>query len=348
MFNTVKEAHIAIEFGLQHITSNRKQSIAPEFIDMALNLSVSKYIASAVNPMKNVRGIGFEHNQVAYDELSPLKKDASLTVFYNNDKNEYFSILPSTYRHHITSKTKIQFNRQLEDVQLDEVTRYKYVMEFRNPTGASVGTGRLYKGFKFKVGEHVIEPNVSIYSTSAKFILINSVLEYFVKHSISGISVYWQRYNDTYEPNSFIVISDTNYNSNDVTLSYTGIRVAAKTSLEILHRVINKSNREAENKIHKSITKNYVTDNTYYNSNSHKQLNISISGNKIIYPHTKTFRPIHAYIDYIKVPTMINYKTDTLSELIINDKIIQLAIQYLKALVKDEGYNHILQENQTI
>lgn len=343
MFSTVKEIHIAIEMGLQHITSNRKQSIRGEYLDMAINLSMLKYIEEGLKP--NQVGQGYEHDQVAYDEFSPLRKPTSLTVFYNS--GNYYCILPNDYKHHVTSHTKLKFNRGGVTLTLAEDRKYIYSVPVTSVPSIKVD-GKIFTNFALNYkGISITTAELdSIYSVDAKFMLVNTIFN--KAYLLGGVELYWERYGETYVPSSFIIVSNEDLNIDQVTVTHSAEQFNSTKVAVILQRVNDTFNYQSPNIIGKSITKSYVPSNFFFKKNAHRSMNISIVNNTIVLPSDTIYKPVSVEMDYIKIPSFINYKTNSMSELKINDKIIKLAVQYLKALIKDEGYSQILNENKTI
>jgi len=339
MFNTVKEVHIAVENGLQHITANRKQSIKPEYIDIALNMSLLKYIDESLTPEKSKIQKGFEHNQVDYDEFEPLRDNASLPVYYED--GIYFSLIPYNYKNHINSSINILYNRALNTIPVTTEVETKYVYRVSFPTPAN--TGNLYPILTVSITKGKVittyTPNIPIYTKDGLFILINDIIQYFQKNNQA--EVYWQDYNGAFYANQLIFcfneeVSVAINNTNAVPIDIT------------FEKVTNVHNKVASCFITKTKTKSYSEQNFYHMSNSHRHIKLSMQRGLIIIDDAVNFRPVKLSMDYIKIPRIINYRTDTLSEIKINDKIINLTVQHLKALIKDEGYQFMLNENKTI
>lgn len=344
MFDTVKELHIAVENGLQHITANRKQSIQPEFIDLALNMSILKYIDTSIIPEKNITGKGFEYDQVAYDELSPIRIQASLPVYYNASEG-YYSILPSDYKNHGSSIVQIQFNRFTLERNTSNQSRIVYVVPFNDQVWNSA-VSQYYTHFNLKVGDINIIYNANgVGHPDAKFIIVNETLQQ-AKALYKEIEVYWQRYGNLFKPNSFIVVTKE---EKEVSLNIGDARSSNIVPIVVTYdEISNIPNREVPAKIVKTTAKSETQGNYFYKTNAHRQLVMTIINNKLLIHSNDTFIPVRVDMEYIMIPTLINYKTGITSELRVNDKIINLAVQYLKALIKDEGYQHIVNENKTL
>lgn len=71
MYTTAKEVHVYIDGGIQNVSSNRKQSISPQFTDMVLNNAVGEYICSKF-PERS-QGKDVESTLKRYTDFSVLK-----------------------------------------------------------------------------------------------------------------------------------------------------------------------------------------------------------------------------------------------------------------------------------
>lgn len=71
MYTTAKEVHVYIDGAIQNISSNRKQSVQPPFIDMVLNNAVGEYICSKF-PERS-QGKDFDSTLKRYTDFSVLK-----------------------------------------------------------------------------------------------------------------------------------------------------------------------------------------------------------------------------------------------------------------------------------
>ena len=352
LFTTVKEAHIAVENGLQHITANRKQSIQPEYIDMALNLSVLQYIDTALTPEKNAIGKGFEHNQVVYDELSPLRNRASLTVY--NDGKSYYCILPSNYRNHISSKALVKYKRSMTGGVVDfsnylerSTPTVVYTIPFPDAQPSDDYNATYYNNCNINVGYEGYTSKITTRSISGKFMVVNDVLREFYNND--KVEIYWQEYDTVLVPNSFIVVDKTRMDERLIWMRCDNNVTNAIKHTEVDRSVVDvKYNTIASTEIIKSVTSSYISTNYYYQSNAHKHLYMSVYRNRLVLSDGANYIPTSIQMEYHKIPRVIDYKTNIMSDLKINNKIISMAIQHLMAVIKDEGYQYILQENKTI
>lgn len=355
MFSTVKQVHIAVEQGLQHIAANRKQSIAPEYIDMALNFAILQYIENSLVPSKNPIGRGFEHSQVPYDEFSPIRERISLPVYYSQSKNEYSSILPGNYKHLVNGEAGIIYDRVSISHNKILNANFLYVIQLEELDYTGVLP---YSEISLTINHITIKgTNIanSIRTREGRFAIINHFLNE-VRRQVPFANIYWEYYGDTYYKDKFIIVLKDYISTDNVYLKYT-YKVNGTISITTIESTLSIINEEtilgnatiySPIELIKSSTKTWSKNNYFYNINCHRSVPVSIRKNRIIISNTNNFLPVKLNIEYLRYPSLISYKTDSLSELTINDKIIMLAIQYLKAIIKDEGYQYILNENKTI
>lgn len=358
MFNEVKEVHLAVDMVLQHISSNRKQSIAPEYIDMALNMTILNYVETLINDSRNVSVGGYEGNQIVYDELLPLKRRAVLQAYVEdvNNKRQY-CLLPPDYKHHVSAEATCLYRRETPTILKISNARNIYFIKLNDST---LVNGTYYSDLKLHVNIGALERvlytfadrGIKINHVDGKFILINDILETF-KINVSSfpdslMELYWERYGEIYKPNHFIIISGIDYDTGGV--GY-GINVFSK--VDVLHDVFDTDVVDPQNfyttntEIFKSIHTKNALRNHYYAKNRHLKPLIEFEGRKMIIHRDNTFFVNTVNFEYIKQPTLININTNTMCELKIIDKIVSLTAQRLKAYIKDEGYNLLLNENKT-
>lgn len=345
MYNTVREMHIALDMGLQQIDSNRKQSISPEHKDMALNYAVLQFVETRSNPKTNFKREGYEDTQKRYDDLRELKRSISLPSY--NIKRGSFSILPVDYYKRVSVGANVIYSKLDLPKPSEKDTYYYSILEFPDNT---LGKER-YLNFKIEQGGDTIFsindfPNISkLHSADAKFMIINLVLEH-----IKDVDVYWENWNNVYKANCFILVNKET--SATYTLSY-GVRMPPYSSVSLDHSTT--YNKYPDNDgtlrpvdLFSSEDEFNTLSNPYYQKN--KQLNPSsyIENSRIIVHDGSNFIVPSIILTYLKKPRLINLKADQSCEISVNREIIDLAIQRLKAYIKDEGYQHVVNESQII
>lgn len=342
MYNSPKELHIGIDLVLQHITSNRKQSILPELKDMVLNSSCLAYIDSIIDDRRNKRNEGFEANQLNYDELAPLKKTCSIPLYYV-DSTKSIGILPSDYKNHSRSNVSYYYNRNGIIPNLQSVNKYVATIKVTDFTSAD---GLLFSTFKLWIERDTIETLYTIDTDIIKvvdkdglFMLVNDVLD---KVSRNNFEIYWEYYGDTYAPTSFIIVSDTEIvngglkdGENNATIDTINYQLSTLNNTKTSPTDLIKSSEIDE-----------VLGNMMYTLNRHRKPLIDIQQNKIVVFKNNNFDVNSLSLTYIKRPRLININTGAMCEIKVGEKIVDLSAQKLKAYIEG-SYQAILNENKT-
>jgi hypothetical protein len=352
MYNTVKEVHIAIDTELQQLSSNRKQTFHPEQYDMIINTSILKYIDDKISPKTNTKQEGFEDTQIRLDELKALKRNISLRC-YNDSINKKYIILPSNYLHLIENDCEItsHYNKRNLNISNNTETKYVYKINFSNDNN-TIPNDTLYKSCViYSPGLFTISYNKSIYSKLGKFEIINYFLDVLNKQY--NFDVYWEWYNNIYEANRFIIVSNTQL-TNPIILTFVSNNTTITNNSSLTQVIYNYSD-STENIITSPIElvsskdKNNILYNSFYNTNRYKKPICTLDTDKLNIYFDKYFNPLRINLSYLIKPRPINYYYNIMPEIKINEEIIKLSVNRIKTYIKDEeGYNMFLQQMNKI
>ena len=210
MYNSVREMHIAIDHGLQHISSNRKQSINSYLKDLALNYSVLQFIELRSSG-KTIDGKGFEDSQKRYDDLKELKRTTGIIPTYKQEGiDQVFVIQPNDYYKLIGSTSRVIYNKFKEPHEYNnETIKYK-VLEFPTDYSSPHESYSEFKIIRRTISTSAEEDVVNIlnypkfkstFKHDAKFMYVNLVLN---KTKI----FHWERWDDAILYDRFIIIDD--------------------------------------------------------------------------------------------------------------------------------------------
>ncbi|KAF5080375.1 hypothetical protein DSECCO2_120170 [anaerobic digester metagenome] len=343
MYSTVKEMHIALDLGLQHIDSNRKQSVDAFYKDMALNYAVLQFVELRTSEKSNRKREGAEETIKRYDDIRELKRHYFSNIIIDND--EHYVILPSNYYKFGSAQVDIKYSKfNLPITNANSQIKYK-VIPFLDDNNSSA----TYANFKISKASNVIFDIKSyvnfpiLYNRDSKFMIINLVIDTLLN---KGIEVYWENYNNNYYPESFIIID----NSNDkYTLNYGNVAAVSTThnySYDSYTNVL--ANRQSPVELISSADLYEMPNNHYQDINRHRKPYGYIEGTRLYIKGGAEFVPLGATISYYKKPRLINHITNQMCDITVNREIVDMAIQRLKAIIKDEGYQALAVENQII
>lgn len=176
-------------------------------------------------------------------------------------------------------------------------------------------------------------------------------------------SLFWERYQGVYYPNSLLIISDSNLNltmryeivtSNNVTVPIT--RSFINSTIQSTYLTIGRDDGDMEYPTralgYKPTELISTRDTDILNSriaskHQYEKTPVRIVGSKVRFDID--FPRIvckDVQFEYLKNPTPINHHIDQMTELPILDEIINAAALRLKAYIKDDGYNLLLNEKQ--
>jgi len=357
MYNTVKEMHIALDLALQHIDSNRKQSIPEEFKDMVLNYAVLQFVETRSSNKTNIKREGFGDSVKREDDLRDLKSTAPNLPVYTNENNKKFSILPYNYYKFVSGGGSVKFSK----FELPKPTNYSHyicqVIKFEpikkgSPSKKDDG---FYNGFVIELDDKVIF-NISdygnmpsYYTEDAKFMIINLVLEQLNKRK--DFKVYWENWNNIYKQDSFIFIQ----NVNAIEEGFRHFRITYDNQIILPSVEVHKLksypylNTSPKPIVLSDSEESYLdSDNFYSKRNRHSAVQVYLEGQRLYVKEGDNFIVKDITLSYLKKPRLINHATNQTCEITVNREIIDLAAQRLKAYIKDEGYQHIVNESQTI
>ena len=345
MYNTVTEMHIALDMGLQHINSNRKQSISIDHKDMALNYAVLQFIELRTSPKSNRKGEGLEETYKRYDDLQELKRTYKSKVYTSGD-DRVFSIFPVDYYKIISAGAYVKYSKFALPTPntLDKVV-YQ-ILPFRDDTS----TTQTYTNLVIARGSNkVFDSNTykglpELYGSDSKFMLINLILEEVNK--VKDVDIYWEYWNDVYEKDSFIIISKDNFS-----IYYSSIskKPIISTPKEVnLHTYSVEGSLAVDVDLISSFNRFSFRSNYHHSRNRHLNPLATINQHRLFVEQGDNFVVTHTELEYYKKPRLISYRHNQSCELTVNREIIDLAVQKLKAYIKDEGYQHVVNENQII
>lgn len=326
MYSTVKQCHIAIDYELQQINSNRKQAIDPHYYDIALNESVLQFIETRSSAKQNVKREGFEESQKRYDDLKALKKQVSLTCKKGDSSiNNYkaFAILPGDYLKMIPSEVAIAYNKQgITPTLTDVITSVKLydLSQITYPFTGSIKVG--VGGKQIDISTYI----QTVKTDSGKFYAINIIID---KLRQLGYNVFYEDYDGTYSHNTLFIETSG--------IPITGITYTA-TSITT-QSIDNSFTRHASLDLLSTSDVRTTLDNYHSSRNRHNNPICELVGDRLNVYYNANFVPTSVVFNYIKKPRLIDYISNTMCEIAVPQEVIKLAVLHLKGILKDEGYN---------
>lgn len=372
------EMHIAIDESLQYVNSSLYDTILPEEKDWFLNETCIRFIRDSISIKANRKKEGFDDTIERYEGLEELVTDSGLTMYVHpSEINCMRSYMPNNFFTLINDRSVINWNcngislvkttpastikyciAPFPLVSVDIYARYK--LEIWNTVG---GGSTLATLFDMNDATGLLNDNLKIiYPTglpalSYKFIIINQLLYRCARETSVNTycSVYWEKFENIYAQNSFIVIINTPLSTYQLRQFDNG---AATAGSPYAQNTITKDTYVVPTIYTQKTIPNRITDheivhnalNSYYfKTNDESPISTMNRGFLNVY-HNTTFYPVTLNIQYIRKPRSINYAINQSCEINPNfhQNIVDITVQRIKALVQAGNYKEFVNENLSV
>ncbi len=342
---TAQEVHIEINQIIQKITSNAYDKFLPEEIDWIYNKIRDRFILSCVKPKADGSG-GFQVDEAFADYIQTIIERNKELITYKEKTDEAYCLLPSNYNYLLNDRSYV-----LSDCSTSFTS---------NTTTSTIYIGKLlfsdstetnsncYSTFNIVLNNQIVF-NISNYNISdglnsknEKFVLIHLVLEVLTK---LGFNIYWERYNNIYERDTFLIVSST-ISSGFITIDTVVNNIRNVTSS------VQVFNSTFEKEVPNRLTKTTALPDVRFNNIFHKTIPnspiSSLANNKIyVFYSEKRFIVNKLIIDHVRKPTKLSLILNNSCELpeIGVLKVCELAGEYIKNIIESPAYQMKLQDN---
>ena len=339
MYTTVQQCHVALDYEIQQINSNRKQAINPAYYDMALNEAVLQFIETRSSNKSNLKHEGFEESEKRYDDLKNLKRQRTFDCLVDTDYYQRgYIIFPSNYLKYTPSEVIISYNKQGLSTPVKAERSYsvmvydlsKIVYPF--PTTSS-----------FKVGVGADQVDISnllriVKSDRGKFYAINLIID---KLRNIGYEAYYETFNGEYKHESLYVVSPLGKSLLTPITATNIVGVSSKIILNVFDSAdaSQPSTHQSSIELLPTSAVRDVLNNYHGSRNRHSNPVADIIEDHLNIYYNDNFIPLKVILTYIKRPRLIDLNTNTMCEITVPQEVIKLAVLHLKGILKDEGYN---------
>lgn len=345
---TVQEMHIELDMELQKINSFATTTLIPQEKDWLLNNEVLKYIKSKYRPKPQTGSMGIE---VLTKDLTDLKSwiKTKKNIEGNIVDGQCSFPLPDDFLFPVSSLSHVVKDCD-KDIDIVEKEKHLYFLDLT--------TTEAIEAFEVNYVNVITRNLFSLsnlpdgYLTSYNrekqtFLLINALKQQLKEHlNRYGLStsLYWEKYDNIFKPNTFIIVSDTPI----TTLTYT----LNNTTKNLSHSVLKYDTIDKDTKLR---SKNRIVEHeflydmvTSYLSKSTDRSPISTYDNQnlnVILPSSVIINKVD--LIYICKPTLIdvllnrNLNADTY----IKKEIISNTARHCKAIFNDPDYQLYIREN---
>ncbi len=339
MYSTAKEVHIGIQSKLNQINSNRKRTFRPEEIDEAFNSTMLKYIAERSQIKKEPTGL--LETVKRYDDLRDLNV---VRKYVSVQMTSYpICVLPVDYYLFESLELNINYDCNRTAVATKEKTNYGIsTIAFPTPANASE-----YSDLKLT---HITGGNTVVYdivdyslenltNVDSKFMIINSILEAMeANETLVAYNFYWERFNNVYVKDSFIVVYNFEKSLTLFNLEYGSVNNddVSLTNMPTLYDFVDKDEvplpitNEVPTELVASKEIDNIKRNYYMYKNRHTRPLLELERNTLRIDYNVKYLPLSGYLTYIKRPVMLNLKAGIMTDFQSHiEEIIDLTVTNL-------------------
>jgi len=353
---THKEWHVGFDTLLRRVNTSRKGFIVDEVKDTIINHAILNVVGSRISRQGNRRQEGIADTVKRLDDIRELIVPNLVLDCYPtfiNPTEEANAFLPYDYWHIVSSRSKLEYDCEGVSLLIGSDISNKYMIV---PFPDDIAPAPKYAALSFEInGVEVFGATATagynlpdIIDTASKFMGVNAILQTLNNSTtgLTGASIYWERYGDIFESNSFILI----FNAASTTITsaqvkYTRSSTSAYPIITDLVRYIYttafgttivKPNRLKGNEVLDEALAHYF-DRTKFSSPI-----TNITGNTISVFNDATFRVQSIILTYVKKPILLNVHIGTSPE-ITNDalinEILEVAVNIANAYLASGNLN---------
>jgi hypothetical protein len=357
----VFEMHLELNQRLQEVASYKRDKFLPQELDMALNKAMFRLLQLGVDSK-------FEDDQINLSHVSALiKKNKSEILIkpstsdplYEDTLNNSYSIVPADLYWFINGRVETVSDpihcEIAPTLALISKTEYTAVVPF-----PSIGSAPYYSSTVVAStgmgGVLYLSPTqitAGFTSINSKYVVVNNIIETLYR-KYTTLSVYWERYRDTYSKDSFIFVSSVPLGVVSVVSGgQTSSVTSSTTTYPIYNRaaipsITNKTVAVVPIKVQEGdMLYSALKENRYYKTRKTEVSMDQTYDYFILYSEESFLITIMSY-DYIRKPRTISLLLNQSCELAdsTHPRIIDLAVELLRLDTKDQAYQQTVQDTQ--
>lgn len=340
MFSTAKEVHIYVDAAIQQLASNRKNSIAPEHIDMILNNAVHEYISSRFPNSSNIKDI--EDTLKRYTDFSVLKKSMTCSGLISEDDNVVCFTKP--YNSIKIQSVSCKYIRPFNKIVNTTVTKkYRGIITINDEIYKSDDfvLSILYSKNGNGTGRNISLTNFvkKVKSTNGVFYLYDNMLD--VLRNVYDLNAHYNSFN---ENGMRQIIIDFPIGYSLINLSTTNPYVNCKIEDSLIKSSKFNVGRISNCSIMSEINADISLSDFYRSRNLHLDPIATIQA-ETVDVHYTDFLPTFAEIKYLKKPRLFNIATGQIPEINITKDFLDYAIKEFELILNSGKFEKVVNEN---
>jgi hypothetical protein len=229
---------------------------------------------------------------------------------------------------------------------------YTIVLPFRNSTK---NASPYYDEVVIRLNGNVVF-TISDFSISAglpsvehKFLIKNIIIDELranLPNNVTG--VYWENYRGKFYPDSFIFVTNSNFNQGVNSITVDGVSVSNPSNqVQGLQLYNYNYTNEVPNRLIKSENLHeLLNNNSFFKPNFRSPIS-SLTKDRLTAYFSKRCIGVSLVIDYIRIPRRISLSLNRTCELSesTHERIIDLAVEYIKNTIEQPSYDLKVKDN---
>lgn len=342
----IREMHVEVQQATQNLAAAVKRKLTPGELDWILNKAQERFIQSKVKPRKDGSG-GYAVDQMDLDAIRPLVVSAELTAEISNN-SKYICHLPGNYAYLLSDESRTINLCGSSSSGAIAVSLNVLKLKLKKTDKSS---SPYFAVVEMNLGSSTVnivdeaEKNETQYTglPANGLMEVGFIRDFLFWHfgTKFGYNVYWERYRDMYEPNTFIVADE---NVGSLTLDAEEIAGEAVTKeIQFYNRT---DGKYYPNRLTPSTTLSTLLRTAFWQPSYLGPLS-ELSGNKLIVYGDSSFIVSGVAITYVKKARRLSLITGEGSELAeeFHNSICDLAVEYFKNITADPNWQVKLQDN---
>lgn len=345
----IQQMHIEVNLSTQKIASNVKRKFIPEEIDWILNKMIGRFVKNKIKPDEQTRQGGFQSDAIDLNALRTLLVlNKTLGVYKSHSHSVLSAELPGDYSYLVSDTSGLVRScdgSYTAASTFRSVNEYLYLLKVSKSTKSAKP---FYQNATLTVnGTVVMGPTDFPSGLSDK--TMNFELQEIIKNTLLSsptYRVYWERYKNIYQPETFIFVSATAYSSVTLTFDTDTFIATAKTVTEVVPGN-DVSKNYSPNRLLRSDHNPDIATSTFGKSRWESPLS-AVQGNTLLVYHDRTFIVNNLVVNYIRKPRTVSLSLGLGCDLPdeFHQDICDWAVEYIKQTINDPNYQLKLGDNQ--
>lgn len=359
MTNT--ELHIALEQKFNRADLETFHDLSTEQKDYWLNVGMSAFLKERVKPQP-YWPYGFEEVRFQYEGIDSLINHRVEIPLYIDGTNIFKGILPDNLYATIAESCSVEWNCNGVQRTINSFTKYIAVLPF--PDDSAV-VAPYYNNFRISIlfddtsEDFVLTESIytgygtGVSHKSYKYFLINYFRDRFEKlNQLENVEVYWEKYDNLYHENSFIIVYADDGVKVPLTLRYyiNGVEEGTRPFTSVIYNkyagAAGVQHIETDCRL---IRHNQLYDvlNHSFQTTKYDSLIITKQGKVINVYVDESFNVLKLYLTYVRRPRLIDSAVQQSCELdeAYHETVVNMTVDKLTAAFATQTHQLIKSEN---